>query len=97
MVERANQVWSTEITRLPDAVGIHVSGGYSGLYSRYVLGFALSNTLDTVFCLQVKYEDIYLRDYGSVEELDGRLGNQERPHQSLGYPMPAVVHGVVKP
>jgi len=50
----------------PDAVGIHVSGGYPGLYSRYVLGFALSNRLDTVFCLEVKYEDIYLRDYGSV-------------------------------
>jgi putative transposase len=49
----------------------------------------------------VKYEDIYLRDYGSVAELDAGLAryfrfyNQERPHQSLGYRAPAAVHGVV--
>jgi putative transposase len=49
----------------------------------------------------VKYEDIYLRDYGSVAELDAGLAryfrfyNQERPHQSLGYRTPAAVHGVV--
>lgn len=49
----------------------------------------------------VKYEDIYLRDYGSVEELDAawawyfRFYNDERPHQSLGYRTPAAVHGVV--
>jgi putative transposase len=50
----------------------------------------------------VKYEDIYLRDYDSVAELDAGLVryfcfyNEERPHQSLGYRTPAAVHGVVK-
>jgi putative transposase len=50
----------------------------------------------------VKYEDIYLRDYDSVAELDAglvryfRFYNEERPHQSLGYRTPAAVHGVVK-
>lgn len=50
----------------------------------------------------VKYEDIYLRDYGSVPELDADLArhfrfyNAERRHQSLGYRTPAGVHGVVK-
>jgi putative transposase len=50
----------------------------------------------------VKYEDICLRDYGSVAELDAGLAryfrfyNEERLHQSLGYRTPAAVHGVVK-
>jgi len=46
----------------------------------------------------VKYEDIYIRDYGSVLDLDlGLLSyfhfyNHERPHQSLGYRTPAEVY-----
>ncbi|MGH8609311.1 MAG: integrase core domain-containing protein, partial [Gammaproteobacteria bacterium] len=50
----------------------------------------------------VKYEDIYLRHYGTVEEFDAGLAryfrfyNEERPHQSLGYRTPAAVHGAVK-
>jgi putative transposase len=50
----------------------------------------------------VKYEDIYLRDYSSVAELDAGLAwyfrfyNEERPHQSLGYRTPGAVHRVVK-
>lgn len=50
----------------------------------------------------VKYEDIYLRDYDSVAELDTgsawyfRFYNEERTHQSLDYRTPAPVHWVVK-
>lgn len=46
----------------------------------------------------VKYEDIYLNDYPSVPELDQGLQrhfsfyHHERPHQSLGYRVPAEVH-----
>ena len=47
---------------------------------------------------QVKYEDIYLKDYASVLELEVGLAtyfhfyNEERPHQSLAYLTPAEVH-----
>jgi transposase InsO family protein len=46
----------------------------------------------------LKYEDIYLKDYASVAELEARLCayfvfyNTERPHQGLGYLTPAEVH-----
>lgn len=125
-------------------------------FIRYVLAWALSNTLDTGFCLQalepalaehqpcvfntdqgaqftsaeftdrlkeqeilismdgrgraldnvfierlwhtVKYEDIYLRDYQSVRELEQgltdyfRFYNHERPHNALGGKTPAEIH-----
>ena len=46
----------------------------------------------------VKYEEVYLKDYSDVLEALSNLKsffafyNQERPHQSLGYLTPAVVH-----
>jgi putative transposase len=58
--------------------------------------------LDNVFVERlwrsVKYEDVYLRGYESVPELERgltayfRFYNRERPHQSLGYRTPAEVH-----
>jgi putative transposase len=46
----------------------------------------------------VKYEDIYLKEYATVPSLEDGLRsyftfyNDERPHQSLGYCVPAEVH-----
>jgi putative transposase len=46
----------------------------------------------------VKYEEVYLKDYETVMDLDlsllayFRFYNYERPHQSLGYKTPAEVH-----
>jgi putative transposase len=58
--------------------------------------------LDNVFVERlwrsVKYEDVYLRGYGTVPDLDRGLAayfrfyNHERLHQSLGYRTPAEVH-----
>ena len=46
----------------------------------------------------VKYEDIYLKDYERVPELEAGLTayfwfyDEERPHQALGYRTPAEVY-----
>ncbi len=58
--------------------------------------------LDNVFCERlwrsVKYENIYLNQYGSVRQLRTGLTayfdfyNHERPHQSLNYRTPAEEH-----
>ncbi len=56
VVERPNQVWSTDITYIPMRAGFMFLVAILDWYSRYVLAFALSNTLDTVFCLEALEE-----------------------------------------
>ena len=155
-IVRPNQVWSADITYVPMTHGFMYLVAIIDWYSRYVLSFQLSNTLDGHFCQEtlkmalhlatpeifntdqgvqftarlfthtlhaagvrismdgrgrafdnifierlwrsVKYENIYLNDYASVPDLDQGLQqyflfyNYERPHQSLGYQVPAEVH-----
>jgi len=47
----ANQVWSTDITYCPLRQGFMYLVAIIDWYSRYVLSWVLSNTLDTGFCL----------------------------------------------
>lgn len=151
-----NQVWSADITYVPMVQGFMYLVAIMDWFSRFVLTWQLSNTLDGLFCLEalrlalhtgkpdifntdqgvqftahdftdeletnqirismdgrgrafdnifierlwrsVKYEDIYLHDYGTVGALEKGLGNYfhlynyERPHQSLAYRTPAEIH-----
>jgi putative transposase len=153
---RPNHVWSADITYIPMKHGFMYLTAIIDWFSRYVLAWQLSNTLDGRFCLDtlqqalrqgqpeifntdqgvqftahefidtleaagirvsmdgrgraldnvfverlwrtVKYEDIYLRDYAQVMDLEAGLTryfhfyNEERPHQSLGYRPPVAVH-----
>lgn len=155
-ITHPQQVWSADITYLPLRQGFLYLVAVIDWYSRYVLGWQLSNTLDGQFCCDVvretlrlgqpkifntdqgvqftaeaftqqlsdagiaismdgrgraldnvfierlwrslKYEDIYLKDYASVSELEHgltryfRFYNHERLHQSLDYRTPAMVH-----
>jgi putative transposase len=52
-VERVDQVWSTDITYVPMASGFMYLAAVIDWYSRYVLAWRLSNTLDGSFCLEV--------------------------------------------
>ena len=47
-----NQVWSTDITYIRLARGFVYLVAVMDWYSRYVLAWQVSNTLDTTFCLQ---------------------------------------------
>jgi putative transposase len=51
-ITRPNQVWSTDITYIPMQNGFMYLTAVIDWYSRYVLSWQLSNTLDTQFCLQ---------------------------------------------
>jgi putative transposase len=154
-IARVDQVWSTDITYVPLVSGFMYLAAVIDWYSRYVLAWRLSNTLDGGFCVElldealshgrpeifntdqgvqftaaaftgrlekagvqvsmdgkgrcldnvfverlwrtVKYEDVYLRNYELVPELNAGLGrffpyyNESRPHQSLKYRAPGVV------
>jgi len=157
----ANQVWSTDITYIPLANGFMYLVAVIDWYSRYILDWRLSNTLDGIFCsdaLQqaltlgrpeifnsdqgsqftatafteilvsaavrismdgrgraldnifiersgapwarsLKYEEIYLKNYASVQALSVGLDhyfdfyNYRRPHQALNYQTPAQRYG----
>jgi putative transposase len=151
-----DHVWSTDITYIRLVGGFAYCTAIIDWYSRYVIAWRISNSLDASFCLEVleealekgkpeifntdqgvqytspaftgileksdikismdgrgraldnifverlwrtlKYEDIYLKDYGSVKEVrDGvksyfQFYNNERPHQSLNYRYPKDVY-----
>jgi putative transposase len=159
-ITRTNQVWSADITYVPMSHGFMYLVAILDWFSRYVLSWKLSNTLDNIFCLKaleialelgkpdvfntdqgvqftsrsftenlesagvkismdgrgrvfdnifierlwrtVKYEDIYLKNYITVMELNRgleqyfrfciRYNNNERFHQSLDYRTPNQVY-----
>jgi len=82
-VEHINQVWSTDITYIPITGGFMYLVAVIDWYSRYVLSWRLSNTMDVNFCLEA-LEDalkmgtpgIFNMDQGSQftsSEFTGRL------------------------
>jgi putative transposase len=50
-ITRRNQVWSTDITYIPMMRGFMYLVAVIDWYSRYILAWQLSNTLDGAFCL----------------------------------------------
>jgi putative transposase len=157
---RVDQGWSTDITYVRVRHGFVYLVAILDWYSRYVLAWELSVTVDGQFCLDaletalglstpeifntdqgaqftatpctdrikaagtqismdgrgraldnvfverlwrsVKYEEVYLKDYGSVLDARVPLGryfrfyNHERPHQALAYRTPAAVYAEAK-
>jgi len=51
LIERPNQVWSTDITYLPMRGGFLYLVAIMDWFSRFVLSWELSNTMETGFCL----------------------------------------------
>ena len=71
-VERVNQVWSSDITYIPMSSGFMYLTVVMDWYSRYVLSWRLSNTMDVDFCLDALDEalstacpEIFNTDQGS--------------------------------
>ena len=71
-ITRPNQVWAADITYIPMARGFLYLVAIIDVYSRYVLSWRLSNTLDAGFCVEALQEalrkgrpDIFNTDQGS--------------------------------
>jgi len=71
-ITRPNQVWAADITYIPMARGFLYLVAIIDWYSRYVLSWRLSNTLDANFCVDALEEalrkgkpDIFNTDQGS--------------------------------
>ena len=73
-IDHPNQVWSADITYIPMTRGFMYLVAVMDWYSRKVLSFKLSNTLDTDFCLEAVEEAICR--YGPPEILNTDQGAQ---------------------
>jgi putative transposase len=73
-VSRVNQVWAADITYIPMARGFLYLVAIIDWYSRRVLSWRLSNTLETSFCVEALHEA--LRRYGSPEIFNTDQGSQ---------------------
>ena len=73
-VARPNQVWSTDITYIRLAHGFVYLVAVIDWYSRRVLSWRISNTLDTVFCVDCLEEALHR--YGNPEMFNTDQGCQ---------------------
>jgi putative transposase len=82
-IERADQVWSADITYVPMAGGFMYLAAVIDWYSRYVVAWRLSNTLDGSFCTEMLDEalsrgrpEVFNTDQGvqfTAQAFTGRL------------------------
>lgn len=73
-ISRSNQVWCTDITYLPMRKGFAYLIAIMDWYSRKVLSWRVSNTMDTDFCVEALNEAI--NRYGSPEIFNTDQGSQ---------------------
>ena len=72
-IDRVNQVWRTDITYIPMPKGFMYLTAVIDWYSRYVLSWRLSNTLDVGFCIEALEEAL---DEGCPEVFNTDQGVQ---------------------
>jgi putative transposase len=82
-IERPDQVWSSDITYVPMPSGFMYLAAVIDWFSRYVVAWRLSNTLDGAFCLEMLDEalrtgkpEVFNTDQGvqfTAEAFTGRL------------------------
>lgn len=81
-ITRPNQVWSTDITYIRLGEGFAYLTAVIDWYSRYVLSWGLSNTLDSLFCVEVIKEAI--EKYGKPEIFNSDQGSQFTSQDFIG-------------
>ena len=73
-IDRANQVWASDITYIPMARGFLYLAGVMDWFARRILAWRLSITLGTEFCIDAV--DEALRLYGRPEIFNSDQGSQ---------------------
>jgi putative transposase len=74
VIDRLNQVWATDITYIPMARGFVYLVAIMDWYSRKVLSWRVSNTLDASFCVEALEEAI--ETHGAPEIFNSDQGSQ---------------------
>ncbi len=73
-ITKCNQVWEIDITYIPMAKGFMYLTAIIDVYSRYVVGWDISNSLEAENCLQVLKGAI--KKYGKPEIVNSDQGSQ---------------------
>jgi putative transposase len=73
-ITRSNQVWAIDITYIPMKRGFMYLFAIIDLYSRYVVGWSVSNTMTAEWCSGVLEEA--MSRYGKPEIINGDQGSQ---------------------
>jgi putative transposase len=93
-IERVNQVWGTDITYIPTGKGYVYLAAIMDWYSRYVVSWEVSNSLEATFCItalrrafqRYGYPEIFNSDQGSQytgDEFQGELQASGRVRVSM--------------
>ena len=69
-INRVNQVWAADITYIPMAIGFAYLVAIIDWYSRRVLSWRLSNTLETAFCIEALNEALERHDQPEIFNTD---------------------------
>jgi putative transposase len=73
-IDRPNQVWSTDITYIPMKKGFLYLTAIMDVYSRKILSWSISNTLEAQWCVDV-FKDA-VETYGAPEIINSDQGSQ---------------------
>ena len=73
-IVRPNQVWATDITYIPMSKGFVYLVAIMDIYSRKILSWRISNSMDTRFCLEAL--EAAIREYGCPEIFNSDQGSQ---------------------
>jgi putative transposase len=82
-INRPNQVWAIDITYIPMKNGFLYLTAIIDVYSRYIVGWGLSNTLEAEASLSVLKQAI--REYGKPEIINSDQGSQFTCEQWTAY------------
>lgn len=73
-IDGPNQVWAIDITYIPMKSGFMYMTAIIDVYSRYIVGWGISNTLEAEVSLEVLKQAI--RDHGKPEIINSDQGSQ---------------------
>ena len=73
-INRPNQVWAIDITYIPMKNGFMYLTAIIDVYSRYIVGWGISNSLDSEASLNVLKQ--VMKDYGKPEIINSDQGSQ---------------------
>lgn len=82
-IEKANQVWEIDITYIPMKNGFMYMTAVIDVFSRYIVGWGISNSLDASESLKVIQEAIEI--HGKPEIINSDQGTQFSCHSYVEY------------